>query len=39
MSLLQRLRRLPQGLRIVLVCVFCLTLAGALIGGYQLLTT
>jgi len=39
MTLLQRLRALPQGLRIILACVFCLTLAGALIGLYQLLTT
>jgi len=38
-SWLQRVRALPQGLRIVLACAFCLTVAGALIGLYQLLTT
>jgi len=36
---LERLRQLPQGLRLVLACAFCLTVAGALIGLYQLLTT
>ena len=36
---LERLRQLPQGLRLVLACAFCLTVAGALIGLYQLLNT
>lgn len=36
---LERLRQLPQGLRLVLACVICLAVAGALIGLYRLLTT
>ncbi len=39
MNWLQRLRRLPTGLRIALACTFCLTVAGAVIGIYQLLNT